>query len=122
MSDLIWNDIIAAIQQYGSKAAIYSLLLVFLGAVIKSIVTRKKLLQVLHSDRKHLCYLWLLLIYCNMVIYITLLSRAPGSRTGVNLELFATIFSSSPSEITAILSLRAFSALLLVESGSANTR
>ena len=91
MSDLIWNDIGISIQQYGTKAVFYSLLIVFLGALIKSIIIRKNLDQVLRSDRRHLWWIWLLLIYGIMVIYITMLSRAPGSRTEVNLQLFATL-------------------------------
>lgn len=91
MIRIIINDIYIAFCEYiyfaiGSSILLFSILYglrslyLFKGGVVKSQFTLRGMIP-----------LFLLYVYLFLLISITILSRQPGSRTDVNMELFSTI-------------------------------
>lgn len=89
--NIIIQDMINALHQYGLYTILASFILLIVFIIIKSSWSRQSLTVLIRKDWLQLLSLLLIFTYLASVISITILSREAGSREGINLRLFATV-------------------------------
>jgi glycopeptide antibiotics resistance protein len=87
MGELIINDIVIAFREYIPFAIITGIIIIIAICILQIQISKK--ITIL-SNRKKLILIYVLYVYCFIVVSITFLSREPGSRDGVDLKLFST--------------------------------
>lgn len=90
MSEIIISDIIIAFKQYTPYAIITGIFVMFAISVLLSLFKKDAISKTVHCNRRKFILLYILYVYCFIVISITYLSREPGSREGVDLKIFNT--------------------------------
>ena len=90
MRELIINDIVIALKQYIPYGIVTGIFVIPAICIIKSLLTKETISKTILSNRRKLILLYVLYIYCFIVVSITYLSREPGSREGVDLKLLST--------------------------------
>lgn len=86
----IMEDILMIFRQYVSYPVIFSSLLLIILYLLRHHIFSPSTCEIIRKYRWRYLSLYLFLIYCFIVISITILSRAPGSRNMVNWRLFET--------------------------------
>ena len=89
LSDIIMRDIVESIKLYLPLSSGIGIISCFIFLII-SRMRKYMFSRALHTDWKSVIVLFLVVTYFSMLISITLLSRAPGSRAGLELTLFST--------------------------------
>ncbi len=91
MAEIILRDIMTA----GKQCFLYAITTSVIGmAVIYCIISwfsKYNIKEILQSYKIKLALIYILYVYCFGMLSITLLSREPGSRDGLDLRLFSTI-------------------------------
>lgn len=96
MIEEVLGDIITAFLHYGPMAAITGVL-VILGIVLLSGAKDAKEIELTWENIRKYILFYIFYVYCFIMISITILSRAPGSRKTVDMQLFST-FSANVSD------------------------
>lgn len=89
MKQIIY-DSSAAMIQYMPIAAILAGVILAGYFAVESLIFKKPLKQVIACNSKKILLIFIFFIYCFTVISLTILSRAPGSRTLIRPQLFST--------------------------------
>lgn len=90
MIHYILEDIRMLFREYISYPVIISTLLLIILYALRHRIFRPSTCEIIRKYRWRYLFLYLFLIYCFVVISVTILSRAPGSRDMVNWKLFET--------------------------------
>ncbi len=90
MFELIFIDILAAFQRYMIYAITAGIIAITVVFVLLFFASEEKIAKVWERYRPKLVLFFIVIVYLFGVVAVTILSREPGSREGVDLELFST--------------------------------
>jgi glycopeptide antibiotics resistance protein len=102
MIQLIIQDAFLAIIEYSPFAIITGGIMLTVVGILQSIHRKQTISRVFMSSPRRYLVIYLLCVYLCFVLAITVLSREPGSRAGVTLEVFGTFSSSIYTNIYPI--------------------
>lgn len=102
MIELILNDILMVFRKYIPHAAISSIMVITVAFFIRRQIGNNTTNQLVRKYYKTLTVIFLTYIYCFCVVFITLLSREPGSRDSFDLRLFSTFSTDLKNNIYPI--------------------
>ena len=90
MAGIIINDIITAFKQYVPYAITTGVIAIAAFCIIYKLKSGDSFQKIILDHKKKLLLYFITYIYCFSAVFITFLSREPGSREGLDLRLFST--------------------------------
>lgn len=91
MTELIINDIVTSFLHYAPDAFVTGGIFMAAVCIITEFAFPVKFPFIMRRNAGRFLLLYILYIYCYITAFITILSRAPGSRNSVELKLFETL-------------------------------